>query len=259
MMKRPTLLALPTIAAALAVTTWLGCGRRADLDTYRDFDSAQSAFEQARTADDFRKSAAAFEQLADSGMRCGAVYYNLGNAYMRAGERGRAIAAYRQAQPFMPSDPRLEANLAYAQGIENGGTRRPLAEHVLFWQNWISYHAKARIGLFCGAITLLLAVVAIFHPRHLRAATIGALAVTLLVAVSVAYDWHRFDHVERGVIVTPDTVARKGNMQTYEPAFTEPLPEGTEFRITDRRGSWLRIRLPEGGEGWIEQADAVVY
>ena len=77
--------------------------------------------------------------------------------------------------------------------------------------------------------------------------------------ISAAYDWYRFDYVVRGVITQADVVARKGNAESYEPALNEKLSEGTEFRLLERRGDWLLIRLPGGQEGWIDQRAAVTY
>ena len=60
-------------------------------------------------------------------------------------------------------------------------------------------------------------------------------------------------------VVENEVVARKGNAQSYEPAFTEPLGEGTEFQVVDRRGDWILIRLAGDQEGWIEDDTALVY
>ena len=79
------------------------------------------------------------------------------------------------------------------------------------------------------------------------------------IAVSAGYDWYRFDGVRRGVVVRDEVVARKGNAQSYEPAFTEPLSRCTEFEVLDRRGDWVLIRLAGDQEGWIEDDSAVVY
>ena len=85
------------------------------------------------------------------------------------------------------------------------------------------------------------------------------MALTLVMALSAAYDWQRFDNTQHGVVIQAQTIARYGNGPSYEPAFKEPLGEATEFRLVESRGDWLLIRLPGGGEGWIEQKAAVTY
>jgi uncharacterized protein YgiM (DUF1202 family) len=79
------------------------------------------------------------------------------------------------------------------------------------------------------------------------------------LAFSAAYDWYRYDYTTCGVVVQDQTVARKGNSESYETAFTEPLVEGTTFKVVQRRGDWILIRLPGGEEAWIEKENAAVY
>src|SRR5262245_44498262 len=62
----------------------------------RTFVRALEVFDAARAPQEYRESAVLLESLLANGYRNGAVYYNLGNAWFRAGEYGRAIAAYRK-------------------------------------------------------------------------------------------------------------------------------------------------------------------
>ena len=91
----------------------------------RTFVHALEVFDAAKTPADYRESAALLESLLADGFRNGAVYYNLGNAYFRAGEFGRSIAAYRKAKPYRPRDPYLEANLRQALSVAPGRLPEP--------------------------------------------------------------------------------------------------------------------------------------
>ncbi len=237
-----------------------GCGEF-DLKLSQKFQAAQKTFDQAGSEEGFAKAAAMYQDILDSNGPCGAVLYNQGNAFMQAGQPGRAIAAYRQAQRLRPRDPYLEANLAYAIGSAAATTpRRPLIRHILFWQDWIGYPAKFHTAAALCILTFALAIGVLFTGnRLLRSLAIGGLVVSLLMIVSAGYDWYRFDGVQHGVVARAEVVARKGNAQSYEPAFTEPLSEGTEFEVVDRRGDWMLIRLAGSQEGWIEDDSAVVY
>ncbi len=249
-------------ALLLAVVPLLsvsGCASKADLETVRMFQEAQTAFDEADSPDDFLRAAAQYQQILDAGAVSGAVLYNQGNAYMRAGQRGRAIAAYRQAKRFRPGDVYLEANLSYAVGPKTASPRRPILEYLLFWQSWTSYPAKFRLVTAVAGLTLLLGLVGLFVPgRRLRLAALGGLAMVLLLAVSAAYDWYRFDHLVHGVVVKEAT-ARKGNSASYESAFTEPLTEGTEFTLESRRRDWLLVRMGADQEGWLPETAVVIY
>ena len=47
------------------------------------------------------------------------IYFNLGNAWFKAGEAGRAILAFRQAEKLSPRDPDVRANLQFAPGTRS--------------------------------------------------------------------------------------------------------------------------------------------
>src|SRR5689334_21968587 len=58
------------------------------------FDSANKLYEQGK----FTEAASAYEKMVQTGQASAAVYYNLGNAFFKAGQIGRAIAAYNAAE-----------------------------------------------------------------------------------------------------------------------------------------------------------------
>jgi tetratricopeptide (TPR) repeat protein len=253
-------LPLPLAVATLLLLACPGCGHSVDLEAAATFQEAQNTFDQADSPDDFLRAAGLYQTILDRGIVSGAVLFNQGNAYMQADERGRAVAAYRRAKRYRPRDAYLDANLRYARGTENPAGRRPVIEYLLFWQEWLSYPEKFRLAGAAAYVTFALGLVALFWKRRLfsRLALAG-LAMTLLFAFSAGYDWYRHDAIVHGVIVDDEVTARKGNATSYEPAFTEPLTESTEFRLVERRGDWLLIRLPAGQEGWVEQEAAVTY
>jgi hypothetical protein len=245
----------------LALVLCAGCARGVDLEVAQTFQEAQRTFDQAQSPDDFLRAAGLYQSILDRGIVSGVVLYNQGNAYMQAGQRGRAIAAYRQAQRYRPRDPYLRANLEFALGAGNAtGRRRPMIEYVLFWQDWLSYPEKFHLTTALAVVTFACGLIALFwHRRLLARVGIVALVLTLLFCFSAGYDWYRFERIVHGVVVRDEVIARKGNGTTYEPAFTEPLTEGAEFRLVERRGDWSLVRLPGGGEGWMADETIVLY
>lgn len=250
------------VAMLLSATCLLsGCGGGVPMDVAVDFQRAQDDFDKAETPEDYLKVAALLDSIRDRGVVSGAVLYNQGNALMRAGERGRAIAAYREALRYRPRDPYVIANLKYALGSDTLSAKRPLPEYVLFWQNWIGYDGKYWLAGAAAAVTFLIAVAGLWiEPRRVwTGLAIAGVLITAVLAISATYDWYRFDHLVHGVVVADEVVARKGNGESYEPAFADPLPEGTEFVVGERRGGWLRIRLDGQQEGWVESESVVLY
>jgi hypothetical protein len=245
--------------AILSLVLFGGCGRAVDSELTSKFETAQEAFDSAKTPDEFAKTAMLDQEMIDRWGPSGAIFYNQGNAWMQAGQPGRAVASYRQAQRYSPRIPFLDANLAAALG-DSQAARRSIVETILFWQNWLSYAEKFYAAAALAAIVFVLAVVMLFRSnRWLRRLAWVGMTLGVLFTLSAGYDWFRFDATQHGVVIQSGTIARKGNATNYEPAFNKPLPEATEFRLVEHRGNWLLARLPDGNEGWIEKRAAVVY
>jgi hypothetical protein len=244
----------------LGLLAFSGCARNVNPQLAQQFLAAQTAFDKASQPEDYVKVASMYQELIDEGAVSGALYYDQGNAWMRAKQPGRAIAAYRQAQRYLPRNPYLEANLQYALG-PGASSRRPVIETVLFWQNWLSYPEKYYAAGAAALLTFCFAVAALFASRRRlwRRLILAGAVITGLLIFSAGYDWYRYDYLIHGVITQADVVARKGNAESYEPAFSEKLPDGTEFRLLERRGDWLLIRLAGAQEGWIPERAAVTY
>ena len=258
-MRRNTLI-IVLIAIVTPTAFYLGCGIAPNMGAVDEFQKAQQAFDVAATKEDYIKAAAMYQNLLDQGIRSGAILYDQGNAFMKAGRRGQAIAAYLEAKRYLPTNPYLDANLRFAQGSLATVPPRPLIEHILFWQNWISYGSKFFLAGIAAVILFALALLWLFLREALfRRLTVAVAVVFLVLAFSAGYDWYRFDYVTHGVITQDDVVARKGNSDTYDPAFTEPLPEGTEFRVIERRGDWMLVSMPGDKQGWVEQDQTALF
>lgn len=260
-------------AAGFAATVMLlvfsvfveGCGAAPDLEISRKFQEAEQAFADASSNDEFARAARLNEQIGSAGFVSGAVLYNQGNAWMKAGEAGRAIASYRQAQRFRPRDPYLEANLKNAltasESLADVLPETGVAGFVFFWQNWLSYPEKFVVTTALLATSLMLSLLAqllggrLWLPRC--SAAVGVLAV--IFVASTAWDWQRYDLTVYGVVASETAVARKGNAESYETAFREPLGRGTEFVVEESRNGWVRAHVGDAGAGWLSERDVVVY
>jgi tetratricopeptide (TPR) repeat protein len=250
------------LALAACWTAVGGCSAAPPGDLVRTYQRALESFDQAAGPEDYLRCAVLYQEILDRGVVSGALLYNQGNAYMRAGQRGRAIACYRRALAYRPRDPQLRANLQLALGpeAEIQGPRGVL-DYVFFWHDWVSYPGKVRATGVLAGTAFMCGILALFVPprRVFRRAAWAALVLTVTVAASATYDWHRFEQIQRGVVVRAEVVARKGNGDSYDPAFTEPLKEGAEFRVVERRGAWLQIQLGGGQTAWVPDAGVTTY
>lgn len=253
--------AFRAIVAAAVASIVPACGRAADLEAVRAFEAANRALADAGSPDEFAQAAARFEEaLALSGEN-GAVLHGLGNAWWSAGERGRAIAAWRRARVHRPRDPFLRANLETALGRdpdEDGGS--PLAS-ILFWRDELSEGEQAWLLTGCVALACAFFGLARLAPRGRAVARTSWRALAVLsapAAIGFALTVHEHELTEHGVVVAAEVNARKGPARSFEPAFSDPLVDGTELIVLERRDDWLRVRVGSELEGWLPADEVVV-
>lgn len=207
----------------------------------------------------YQAAALRYRRLVDEeGRTNGKLLYNLGNAYFQMGDLGRAILAYRRALEYAPGDANLVQNLAYARSRRldrfEETTESAVLETLLFWHYDFSLGARlGALAVFAAVFWGLLAL-RLFRPVPWVAPAILAIVSLALfgsVAVSAAGSPDAF-----GVVVAPETTARRGDGESYEPAFESPLHAGAEFTLVEERPGWLHVELPDGRRAWIPASDA---
>src|SRR5688572_8434831 len=106
MKKRLRILGTILMAAAL----WAGA---TSLQAAEDpaFAKANQAYSEGR----FQEAADDYQALVDSGRWHANLFYNLGNAWFRLGDFGKAILSYERARALDPHHPEASANLRLAR------------------------------------------------------------------------------------------------------------------------------------------------
>ena len=219
---------------------------------------AMTASNELYEAGRYAESAQIYEQIVDQGFRDSALYYNLGNAYFKQGDLGRAILNYVRAKKLAPRDADVRANLEVARGqtIDLFGPdgQTLLVRFVATAQSRLTTDelAVATLALWF-LLALPLAMVVFGKPGSLRrAASYAAVVLGLVLVVGVISLSGRVYAVRtrHGVVVVTEVVdVVSGPGTQYVTEFT--LHAGTEARLIERRGSWVRLALSAGGlQGW---------
>lgn len=211
--------------------------------------------------DIYRKSAMRYERIMrEGGIRNGKLYYNLGNTYFRMKDIGRAILNYRRAEQYIPNDPNLKQNLRYARKMRLDEIEEKQETKVLktlfFWH--YDLPTKTRVVGFsiCFVLLWIFAAIRIFIKKsYITWNIMSAAALALIFAGSLMADELSLRRIRPGVIITQEIIARKGNSETYEPSFKDPLHSGTEFSLIEDRGDWYHIELTDARTCWVVSKD----
>lgn len=222
----------------------------------------ESAPDEALAA--FREARDRFQAVVDAGIANGRLYYNLGNAHLRLGAVGQAIADYRRAERLIPGDGRLTANLRFARSLRRdhiaASGQRALLQRVFFWHYAVPLRVRytaAMVGY--GAFWLLLVVRQVWPRARTRYPALVCLALWVVPLFSIAIDLPSQGGLTEGVLVANDVVVRKGNGGGYSPQFEQPLHEGVEFKVAELRNGWIRIELADGSQGWVREHEVELF
>jgi cytochrome c-type biogenesis protein CcmH/NrfG len=221
-----------------------------------EWTEAEQSFSRAQAAPagsdaaiaEYTIAALKFQDLAATKQHGGEAWVNAGNAWFQAGEIGRAIAAYRNAQGRRPFDPQLADSLTAARAIALNA--------VPDTRNWLQKLPTRwiKVGAILFNALFWLTLLGVFRYRDRRTLlSCVSLGISLVILSLILTVRHVSNQVEATIIV--DAVyAKKGAGYAYANAFNEPLYDGFECLVLEKRDQWLRIQLTDTRECWIPKS-----
>ena len=228
-------------------------GKMFAADVATDFAAANKLYAEGKFAD----AAAAYETILKAGAQSPSLLFNAGNAEFKAGNLGKAIAAYRQAEQLEPRDAELRANLAFVRNQVQGATL-----HENRWLNWMSsltLNEGALLAAVCfWAMFGLLTLRQIRPALVLKLRGITQLAVVLAIFSGAVLALQAASHFNASVAVVTraDATARSGPWDEAQSAFT--AHDGAELRVLDRHDDWVQVADGNGKIGWLSSRQVAV-
>jgi tetratricopeptide (TPR) repeat protein len=205
----------------------------------------------------FAEAAQKYQAAADAGLKNWVLEYNLGNAYYRAGQIGKAILHYERAFRLNSGQGDVIYNLNLATNKAGDPELPAGALPALAWRLFYILSINPLTGLtsmffifFCTAAGFALA--GRNFVKSDAALGLGTLFILLLVWLSARI--YILEHPE-GVVVASVAEVRSGPNTTYPTNFT--VPEGHRVLILDEQEpvqGWLEVGAPqEGLKGWAPE------
>jgi tetratricopeptide (TPR) repeat protein len=203
----------------------------------------------------FKDAIDGYEAFARTGRWSATLFYDLGNAYFRAGDFGRAILNYERALAVEPRHPEADANLRIARDEARAlelAVSAPERSLQLITLN--QYTIAAAIAFWLGILGIVILIFARRRSAGLIALSILSLLIFALAVTAIVW----LDNGNKGsalAIVTDKGV--EARVATAENANTVlALPPGSEIRLVSKRGDWIYAVLPNNLRGWISAKSA---
>jgi hypothetical protein len=225
----------------------LTCFAQADAE----FAKANQEFAQGH----FKEAISGYEALVRAGEWSANLFYDLGNAYFRTGDFGRAILNYERALALERHHPEATANLQItrdeARALEIQLSR---PERYLQFASVNQYSITAAVALWIAAFCFAALILARRRSAMVTAIAICCLLV-LAAATSAIFTLELGSKGDALAIVTgKDVQARLATADTANSVLA--LPPGSEIKILSTRGDWIYAALPNNLRGWIPVKNA---
>ncbi|HWR82542.1 MAG TPA: tetratricopeptide repeat protein [Candidatus Deferrimicrobium sp.] len=241
------------VAACLSIIT-ASVPRAGEVDYSETFARANRLYEQK----DYTAAIEGYSEIQQAGVESASLYFNLGNAYFKAGDLGRAILYYHKARRLDPSDGDLLTNLEFAgqfssvqmEGVQLNPIHSffvslvdPYRIDVLAWVSSLCF------VLFVGLLTVRLGL-KITH-FGIRFATMLALVMLTVSAGLTTFKYRHEFLTRRGVIIAEEAPVNTGPSE-QSGVELQGAP-GLVVEILSETSDYYSVLFENKRRGWIKK------
>jgi len=180
------------------------------------------------------------------------LYYNLGNTAYRLQQTDSAILFFEKSLLLHPRSEAARQNLALAQSrIVNPLPQAPVFFFTKWWNQLLTaLRPNVWAWLSFGAFLICLALIYFHKRKSIRyiGRWLSFSIVCLLLLLCIAYFSHSYSQDSgRAVVMGQHRELLEG---PNGKVITE-VPRGTVIMIISQEEDYVRLRLPNGNEGWM--------
>jgi tetratricopeptide (TPR) repeat protein len=218
--------------------------------------------EKAYDSKNYKEAISNYEKLVNDGYKSYQLYFNLGNAYYRNDELGKAIYYYELARKVNPNDEDVRINLgiASAKTIDKIDSKEnffisAVKTNLLssFTTNTWAWFTIASLAVACLLFFVFINSTSIAVKRIsflISCVLIVGFCITYFLGFSALNS-----KVENKFAIITSKEVKIMNEPTPTANSKFSLHEGTKIRVVENNGSWLLIKLDNGNEGWLKVGD----
>ena len=229
------------------------CAGHLSADVTADYSTANKLYAEGKFSD----ASSAYEKILQIGGQSPALLFNYANAEFKAGNIGKAIAAYRRAELLAPRDSEIHANLGFVRNQVQGATIHESRWQDRLGQLTLNEWTLLAAGAFWMTFLLLAArqIRPALGPKLKRATSLFAAATILFGAVLGLQAVYHFSQ-ETAVVISAEAIARSGPFDEAQNTFT--ARDGAELRVLDRHDDWVQVADGAGKIGWLSRKQVEV-
>ena len=221
---------------------------------------ANANFQEANSdykSGNFAVATQKYEAILKQGVASQELYYNLGNAYFKQNQVGKSVLNYERALLYGANDD-ISYNLSIARDkVKN----EPEQIKPFFLRKWWdsvrrltsvdTWSVLSILLIWTGIAGFCFWLVATEREYKKRGFITGTVLLPLSLIAFLAARSNRSTLCERkgAVVMTENTIVRSAPDELG--ATVETLGEGVKLTVLDQIGSWYKVQLSNGEQGWL--------
>lgn len=244
-----TILTIRTILTMLTITTILTIST----STFAQKPELVNLFTQANQyyeQKNYEQCVTVYEDLITRGIKNSTVYYNLGNAYYRNQNIGKAVLNYERAYRLSPQDDDIRFNLEFVSTLIKDAPSKDILTRL--WNLIPLNILLTTVTIIFILFSLCLSLTFLWYKRFLFWLNISLGIILCLTVPWLAIKIYNQETTISAIITSPNAEIRSGPTEDSSVEFT--LPEGKKVVILGGNDTWLAIGLPkERLKGWTKK------
>ena len=213
------------------------------------FNSANGEYK----AGHYQEAIELYEQLLKTGHVSTTLFYNLGNAYAKTGELGKAVLNFERARRFRPRDSDIVSNLNYVEGLLDQHIEDKRSAALLGLKRVLELTSTTEAVVVSSFsygfwIATYLLYLLMRRPRWLKRIVFVLFTVMILSSLILGIKFFILRE-ENAVVIRKSAEVKYGPSNLDKTAFK--LSPGILVFVDEDRGAWSRIELRDGAGGWI--------
>ncbi|HXB41918.1 MAG TPA: tetratricopeptide repeat protein [Bacteroidia bacterium] len=207
-----------------------------------------------------------YEKILTEGQVSANLYYNLGNAYFKDNQIGKAIYNYELAKKLSPGDDDIKTNLRIAnaktidkiEAKENflAGAIKSGLYSMFSTNGWAWLSIIAVIFTLLCAIAFIISKSLLFKRICFWLGILGIIKFVFVFSVGFA-SLHNLNKKTQAIVTNQVVQVLSAPNESGKSKFS--LHEGTKLTVLSTNEEWTSIQLANGNEGWIKTQELGLF